>query len=227
MAKYGVKIVEIYNEPDKDECMGDAAKWAEHLRIRSHAVQDAYEDQGTAGGNRIVPEIYAPTTAGAWHPVYSAATLTALNVPFPGDSPSPDWKAATGYSFHRYGDFSPHLECSTFSAACKPEGGYGIRRAVDSIYPYLANAGLSSMPVGVSECNCYTSATADTQNRTYFRGRHIMDLPSTAACLAGQIAGFSTSNKPPPFVSVHKMVQNLALDRTNTLSKISKIGKLS
>lgn len=226
LAKVGVTFVEIYNEPDKDiDCM-NAGKWGEHFRIRSHAVQEAYADHNTAqGGTPIIPEIYAPATAGAWNPSYGPATLAAMNLPFPGNTPRTDWKAANGYSFHRYGDFSTDTQCTVFSETCRPGSGWAVRKGHDSILPYLTNAGLSTMPVGISEFNCFTTATADDVTRAYFLGKHIMDLPSTAACLAGQVAGFSTSSNPPPFISAHKMIQNMGIDKTNTRANIAKIGK--
>ncbi|KAL4515713.1 hypothetical protein Ndes2437B_g07136 [Nannochloris sp. 'desiccata'] len=226
MAKFGVTIVQLYNEPDKenDKCM-DPTKWSDHMRIRSQAIQDGYADfsefsSTNGGGFTIVPQIWSPTTAAAWSAEYAPATMSTMNLPFPGSTVNTSWKAADGYSFHRYGSFSKNPTCTVFGPRCWPAVGYNIRRSYDVVRRKLAETGTwRSLPVGISEFNCFTGAAADNSSMEYFRGKHVMDYPSSATCLAAQVAGFATTNDPPAFISVHKFVQNLGSNAGASRSK--------
>ncbi len=228
MAKFGVPITELYNEPDKEKtaCM-DAVKWSDHMRIRSQAVQDAYSDFSVYSGTSIIPKIWAPTTAAAWSTEYAPATINSMNIPFPGTAADTNFKAADGYSFHRYGDFSNNPTCTVFSPKCWPAVGYNIRRYYDVVKKNLAETGTwASLPVAISEFNCFTAAAADNSSMAYFTGKHVMDYPSSAVCLAAQVAGFASTFDPPPFISVHKFVQNLGSSGGASKSRIGKNGNI-
>ena len=222
MSKFGVPITELYNEPDKEngKCM-DPQKWQDHMRIRSQAVKDGYSDSG----NGLTPQIWTPTTAASWQVEYAPATMAAMNMPFPGNTIDTNYKAADGYSFHRYGSFSSDPTCTVLSPTCWPALGYNIRRYYDIVKVKLSESGWASLPAAISEFNCFTAATADNASSAYFVGRHVMDFPSTAACLAAQVSGFATSQDPPPFISVHKFVQNLGSSNSASKSRIGKNGK--
>jgi hypothetical protein len=236
MAKFGVPIVELYNEPDKEngKCM-DPVKWSDHMRIRSQAIQDGYADfssfsSGGSSSGGMKPQIWSPTTAAAWSTEYAPATISSMNMAFPGSAIDTNWKAADGYSFHRYGSFSNNPTCTVFSPKCWPSVGYNIRRYYDVVKKNLGATGVwGSLPVAISEFNCLTAAGADNTSMAYFTGKHVMDYPSTAVCLAAQVSGFSTTVDPPPFISVHKFVQNLGSSSgvSSGKSGVGKNGKKS
>jgi hypothetical protein len=228
MSKFGVPLVELYNEPDKERntCM-DTAKWSDHMRIRSMAIQDGYADFSTYSSTSITAQIWNPATAAAWSTDYAPVTMTSMNVPFPGSTVDPNWQAAQGYSFHRYGDFSNNPTCTTFGPQCWPAVGYNIRRFYDVVKTKLAETVTwKSLPVGISEFNCFTAAAADNSSMAYFTGKMVMDYPSTSVCLAAQVAGFATTFDPAAFISVHKFVQNLGGISTASKSRIGKNGKI-
>jgi hypothetical protein len=66
MAQRGVGTIELYNEPDKDtDCLTPTA-WADDVRVRSLAVQDAFSDSYARP-----PTLIAPTTSVGWEGSYS------------------------------------------------------------------------------------------------------------------------------------------------------------
>ncbi len=103
--------------------------------------------------------------------------------------------------------------------------GYGIRKKYDLLKVKLLELGWGSLPIGASEFNCFTAATADNASMAYFTGKHVMDYPSSAACLAAHVAGFATTNDPPLLLSVHKFVQNLGNTDGVSSGGKSRIGK--
>jgi hypothetical protein len=225
MAKFNVTITELYNEPDKDiKCM-DPTKWPDHMRIRSQAIQDGYADFSESSGNLLKPLILTPVKDSTWEKTYGPVTATAMNMPFPGNDTDSNWTAADGFSYHRYGVFSSDSQCTIFSPKCWPAVGYVMRKNYDLLRTKLAGLGFGSLPVAISEFNCFIAATLDNSSSAYFRGRHVMDFPSTATCLAAQIGGLATSQDPPAFMAVHKFVQSLAATSLNLKSRITKNGK--
>jgi len=96
--------------------------WADDMRIRSQALQDAFADHNTAANANLTPTLITPTTSVPWSSTYSPTTLQYIHTPFPGDQPSDTWLAATAYSYHKYGSFSPQ-SCDTFGPNCKQESG--------------------------------------------------------------------------------------------------------
>lgn len=67
LAERGVEFIELYNEPDKDDCI-DGPRWKDDARIRNQAMMDAYEDE-TEG--RLKPVTAAPALTVAWRGEYS------------------------------------------------------------------------------------------------------------------------------------------------------------
>jgi hypothetical protein len=150
LARHGVGSVELYNEPNRDACT-DAARFADDVRIRSAAVQDAYLD---ATRGELAPTIIAPTVSAGWEDVFSPVIMQNMHRPFPRDQDTDAWTLAEGFSFHKYGSFSAAATpsgapCDAFSGACRPERGYGLRALYDRAVLRIAQAG-QYMPAGVS-----------------------------------------------------------------------------
>lgn len=90
-AERGVDDVELYNEPDKDKkdrgCT-DGLRLKDDIRIRSQAMQDAYEDE-TNGQQK--PNIVAGTLTIAWRSEFSTPLTQNWFTPFPDPAPTDDF----------------------------------------------------------------------------------------------------------------------------------------
>lgn len=201
MSEHNVSFVELYNEPDKDNCM-DAVRWRDDMRIRSQALQDAYKDKGLQ-----IPTIIGPSTATGWKEEISGTSIDWLHRPFPLGNEDRSWQAFDAYSFHKYGEHSNN-PCPTFGSRCKNTGGYGLWRNYDYARRRLIEANDEKMPVWITEFNCYTASQTEKSNHPFFEGKHVMDYPNTASCIAAQISSLLIRPDRPPVISLHKSAQN-------------------
>lgn len=202
MSEHNVSLVELYNEPDRDDCM-DAERWRDDMRIRSQALQDAYADK-----NLQVPTIIGPTTATGWKEEISGTTIEWMHRPFPLNNENRTWNAVNAYSFHKYGQHSS-ASCSTFSSSCKNIVGYGLKKNYDYARQRLDEVDDKNMPIWITEFNCYTAAEAGKEGHAYFEGKHVMDYPNAASCISAQIASLVIRPNGPSILSLHKSAQNL------------------
>ena len=74
------------------------------------------------------------------------------------------------------------------------------------------------MDIHITEFNCYTFRTAEQ-----LTGMHVMDEPSTSACVAAQIGSLYVRRKITKSISLHKLSQNRV---TSVSSKVGKNGIL-
>lgn len=123
------------------------------------------------------------------------------------------------YAFHKYGSFSKK-PCREYGPNCKSETGPGLRSTFDTTSSYiLIDNNDTALPAVITEFNCFTAAQAETVTHPYFVGKHVMDLPATAACIASQIAGLVLAPGGPSLISLHKMVQNLVPSNPSGIGK--------
>ena len=223
LADAGVTSINIYNEPDKDDDCTDAVRWPDHLRIRSTALQHAYADYNQVAGTSLVPSLHAPTSAATFDPDFGSASLNSLHIPFPGTDPIDGFTSFQIYDFHDYGKFSGDGTCTVFGDGCNPAAGVATRNEYNKAKNKLASSGFATMPVSISEFNCFMAATADNTSSAYMLGTHVMDFPSTAACVASIVGNLLQSLDPPVYINMHKSVQNLT---PNVASKWGKNGIL-
>lgn len=177
LANLGVTDLEIFNEPDIDECM-TGPKWEDHYVIRTKAFQDAYRDAGKRL-NLIGPPMSSPKV----DTTYAGYALKNKKATFPSGS-NQDLNIHE-FSYHQYN--AP---------------GFGMKSAYArmNLEVKAANAG-QSMPIRITEHNCYSVRKADSVS-----GGDVNNLPATAACLAGQVAGILGG---PVWTSVFKLTQTL------------------
>lgn len=228
MAKYRVLEIELYNEPDKDDCI-NAERFIDDIRIRASAIRQAFEDYLNG---LLDPVLIAPTTAGGYDSRYSPILMDKLYTTFPDDGPT-TVPIADAYAFHKYGGFSEETTsagqpCDSFRKDCRPERGYGVRSRYDQAVDSIAASGKSfSKGVYITEFNCYTGALADSPTHPYFKDNNVMDEPVAAACLAAQVAGLFTkeysSGGAPLSINAFKFVQTRSSSPTSP-SKIAKNG---
>ena len=102
-----VNDIELYNEPNDDECL-DAAGWLDEVRIRSIALQDAYADHRQWSGqsvalNLIVPPMSAPRLdSGSGGLAFGKMAIDDIHTKFPGLEKSGSWWNAKEFSYHQY-----------------------------------------------------------------------------------------------------------------------------
>ena len=103
MAANGVRDVELYNEVDHDaaECM-TPAKWRDHYRIRSMALQNGYADFSSQAGRAVEPNIAGPPTASTtFSQAYDGAAIERTHELFPSGF-SAAWHNVRAFSYHQY-----------------------------------------------------------------------------------------------------------------------------
>jgi hypothetical protein len=182
MARYGVRDVEIYNEPDLAPCM-TPAKWRDHYRIRSMAVQHAYADfSDREGGPLVRPNMVGPPTAASrWEEALDGVAVGGVHELFPSGT-NTSWYNMKAFSYHYYsaaGGAQARGALDALSAAVAAKTA-AVRRAARGGGGRSSAPG--SMPMYLTECNCYTSRAAEA------RQEDIMDQASTGACIADLVA---------------------------------------
>lgn len=215
MAEHGITDIEIYNEPDKDSCI-DRTRWNSSYKIKSQALQDAFADYSIKSGKEISPYIIAPATAASFPINFSGDILKDIDMKFLAEMPDETWRVFDAYSFHAYGSLPSG--CTRISPSCSPTNGHKLRTKFDNARDNLNVRGYTDMDIHISEFNCYTFRTAEQ-----LAGIHVMDEPSTSACVAAQIGSLYVRRKITKSISLHKIAQNRV---TSVSSKVGKNGVL-
>ncbi|KAI8103505.1 hypothetical protein M9435_004842 [Picochlorum sp. BPE23] len=215
MAEHGITDIELYNEPDKDSCI-DRTRWNSSYKIKSQALQDAFADYSIKSGVEIKPYIIAPATAASFPTNFAGDIIKDINMTFLADEPDENWRVLDAYSFHAYGSLPSG--CTTISPTCSPSNGHKLRTKFDNARDNLDIRGYQDMDIHISEFNCYTFRTAEQ-----LAGMHVMDEPSTSACVAAQIGSLYVRRKITKSISLHKIAQNRV---TSVPSKVGKNGVL-
>ena len=215
LAEHGITDIELYNEPDKDSCI-DRTRWNSSYKIKSQALQDAFADYSMKSGREIKPYIIAPATAASFPINFAGDIIKDIDIPFLADEPDENWRAFDAYSFHAYGSLS--RGCTIISPACSPTDGHKLRAKFDNARDNLDIRGYTDMDIHISEFNCYTFNTAEQ-----LAGIHVMDEPSTSACIAAQIGSLYVRRKITKSISLHKIAQNRI---TSVPSEVGKNGVL-
>lgn len=171
-------------EPDLDSCL-TAATWVDQLEIRALAVQQAYADAASRSGQALSLTVIAPPMSAPKYDVGTGPTafgriaVDNIHAQFPGSN-SPSWWNFKQFSYHQYN--TP---------------GYGMRSAYDKMARSV-RSGTTRLPLRITEHNCYSASVADQSSQD------VMDLPETAACLAGQVIALAGR---APWTSVQKFSQ--------------------
>jgi hypothetical protein len=148
--EFDVERFSSHNEPNHPASFIELEPWLMRLRLASDAVQSAIADVNALYGKSLQPRFTAPVTAGAagsGYRDYGQPAVAAIDVDFLGNRPA-------GYqSFHTYAyqSYSSDLESLTASYNT-------IRAGIDSLLP----AGLSPLPIAVTEFNVHTGANYDS-----------------------------------------------------------------
>lgn len=188
----GVEDIELYNEPNLQDCI-PAGVFLDDIRVRSLALQHAFEDHNRRTGNSrraviIGPSISAPRLDYGTHGLaFGRMAIQDVHTKFPSLENDPSWRNMHEFAYHQYN--AP---------------GYGMKSAWDKVVAAVDDAaGPLSVPVRVTEHNAWASRTAAESAP----GRDVMDTPSTAAVLAGQVAALVGR---ADHTSVHKFSQTYA-----------------
>lgn len=219
-AERKITQIELYNEPDKNPGCMEPAKWEDDVRIRSQALQDAFADHNSVKSTDLVPRLIGPTLAVYWRTSYSEPMFRLMHTPFPDNVEDRSFTLFHGYSFHKYGDFSPK-SCDRLSASCRNEASSGMRSNYNNAKQKLAEIGYPDMEVMITEFNCFTAADSDSATHAYFLGKNVADMPATAACIGSQIAHLIKTPGGPSSINVHRLTQSYS---PQFPSKITKNG---
>jgi hypothetical protein len=215
-AERKITQIELYNEPDKNPGCMDGPKWVDDIRIRSGAMQDAFADSGTG----LKPHLIGPTTVVYWRTTYADPMFKNMHIPFPDNVEDPNFTLFHAYAYHKYGSFTPR-PCTEYGNSCRSEQGTLQRVSYDKAKQALVNAGYGDMEIMLTEFNCFTAATSDNETHPYFAGKHVADLPATAACLGAQISHLIKAPGGPNSLNIHRLTQSF---NSKMPSKITKNG---
>jgi hypothetical protein len=220
-AERGITQIELYNEPDKGPGCMNGDKWVDDIRIRSRAMQDAFEDHNkNDDGADLTPFLIGPTTTAYWRTAYSAPMFKNMHTPFPDNVEDPNFTLFHAYSYHKYGSFTPR-PCTQYGSQCRSEQGGLMRSTYDKARASLVSAGYGDMDIMLTEFNCFTAATSDNASNPFFTGKHVADFPSTGACLGAQIASLIKNPGGPNSLNIHRLTQSF---NSAFPSKITKNG---
>lgn len=211
LARFNISMVELYNEPDIQPCI-DAQRWGDDTLIRSQATQDAYADfakQKLTDPIRL--QLIAPSLAKGWLPDYGAVIASNIKRRYFGASPqaaqSMAYRFMDIYGMHRYGDFT-NTSCPTLGEKCHHPLGNSFRRAYDDVRLQMKRHGYGSLPVSITEFNCFTSRVSDLPHHAYFQGRDNADTADMSSCTAAQIASLMSKPHGPTSIVMQKFGQN-------------------
>lgn len=107
LASNGVNDIELYNEPNDDDCLS-AEVWLDEVRVRGLALQDAYADHKQWSGqsvaiNLIVPPMSAPRLdSGNGGLAFGKLAIDDVHTKFPGLEKSATWWNAREFAYHQY-----------------------------------------------------------------------------------------------------------------------------
>jgi hypothetical protein len=145
-----------------------------------------------------------------------------MHTPFPENEEDPNFTLFHGYSYHKYGSFSPR-PCTEYGNQCRSESSGSMRQSYDKARAALTTAGYGDMDIMLTEFNCFTAATSDNSSNPFFQGKHVADFPSTAACLGGQIAQLIKNPGGPNSLNIHRLTQSY---NSKLPSKTTKNGMM-
>jgi hypothetical protein len=219
-AERDILEIELYNEPDKNPGCMNGEIWVDDVRIRSQALQDAFADYNKRVGKSLKPHLIGPATTVYWRTTYAGPMFQYMHTPFPDNVEDLSFTLFHAYSYHKYGSFTKRI-CSKYGNGCRSERGSLMRSSYDKAKSSLEKAGYGDMDIMLTEFNCFTAATSDNISHPFFAGVHVADLPSTGACLAGQISHLIKNPGGPNSLNIHRLTQSY---NRNFPSKLTKNG---
>jgi hypothetical protein len=219
-AQNNVVDVELYNEPDNDPCLDDKI-WLDEARVRSIALQNAYQDYSSWSSKTVVPNLICPPMSaprfdtGTGGSAYGRLAVLDIHTQFPELAKIPTYWNSRVFSYHQYNcrflfifDLSLAVLTSTFpflsnllSLFVSPTApGFGMSSAWDKIVPSVKAADNGqALPVYITEHNVYSASAAESAV-----GKDVMDYAATSALLGGQIIALAGR---AVYTSVHKFSQ--------------------
>jgi hypothetical protein len=168
---FDVTRYQMFNEPDHPNANGiTPSNWFLRLRLAADALQCGMADMNALYGKSLVPNIYAPVTAGGTgsYADWGARAINNRHKNFLGVS-DPDYLAVNFYAYHQYNS-DPASYGSTMS---------GIRSLMSADM-----APEKSFPISVTEFNVHSGSFFDTFPETLDHSSKYPRLGAIVANLA-------------------------------------------
>ena len=171
---YDVTRYQMFNEPDHESANGiTSSNWFLRLRLASDAIQCGMADMNARYGKSLVPNIYAPVTAGSTgsYADWGARAVNNRHKNFLGVS-DPNYLAVNFYDYHQYNS-DPASFGSTASS---------LRSSITAdMAPELP------FPISISEFNVHSGSYFDTFPET-------LDDPSKYPRLGAIVANLARNS---------------------------------
>jgi hypothetical protein len=109
-AQNNIKDIELYNEPDNDACLLNDKTWLDEVRVRSIALQQAYQDYSSwsSGKSTVVPNLICPPMSaprfdtGTSGSAYGRLAVEDVHTRFPELNTVPNYWNSKVFSYHQY-----------------------------------------------------------------------------------------------------------------------------